>query len=378
MFFRQEEKLKMNNLTRLFCQLVSIPSPSGKELAVGNFIKNYLKNINIEANYDSTGKINQSNAGNLIARLKGKKGLPTLLFVTHMDTVESGETAIKPVVIKNKIKSNGATILGADNKASVASLLEALKEISAWHNHPTIIAVFSTKEESGQMGISLLNIPEKIDFAFNIDGKGPVGSYVYKALGETPFKVEIIGKSAHAAIEPEKGVNAIKTAALIISQMKIGRSKEGNALNIGKIVGGKANNIVPDEVILEGQMRAFTEKNLAKGLVTIEKAISTVCKKTGCSYKFIANLEERTPPFSFSINHRIVKIAKDATKSLGLPFSLNKGYFTCEANFLAKKYPVLNICRGGKMPHSKEESITIKELNLLNTLIKQLVKQVSL
>lgn len=368
----------MNKLTKLFYRLVSIPSPSGEELAVGNFIKSYLKDIGVEANFDNTGLINQSNSGNLIAKLEGKKKLPTLLFVAHMDTVEVGGISIRPKIVDGVIKSAGKTILGADNKGSVAALLEALKEISLWNFRPTIIAVFSTREENGQMGISLLNLPDKIDFAFNIDGQGPTGRFVNKTLGEIPFEIKLFGKAVHAAVDPEKGINAIKAAGLIITQLKIGKDKKGNVLNIGRITGGKANNIVPDEVILEGQVRAFTEVGLAKSLTEIEKVIKSVCKRMGCSYEFIARPEKGAPPFSLTKNHKIIQIAKSATKSLELPFFLETGSFTCEANFLTKKYTVLNVCRGGQMPHSTSESITVKELKQLKDLIKELARRSSL
>lgn len=368
----------MNKLTKLFCQLVSILSPSGKELAVGNFIKSYLKDIGVEADFDNTGPINQSNSGNLIAKLEGKKKLPTILFVAHMDTVETGDVPIRPKIVDGIIKSDGKTILGADNKGSVAALLEALKEISLWSFHPTIIAVFSTREENGQMGISLLNLPDKIDFAFNIDGQGSTGRFVNKTLGEIPFEIKLFGKSAHAAAEPEKGINAIKASGLLLTNLKIGKDEKGNILNIGRITGGKANNIVPDEVILEGQVRAFTEADLTKSLTAIEKVIKLVSKKIGCSYEFITSPEKGAPPFSLIQNHKIVQIAKSATKSLKLPFSLETGSFTCEANFLAKKYPVLNVCRGGEMPHSTSESITVKELGQLKDLIEELVRRSSL
>lgn len=365
----------MDKLTNLFLKLVSIPSPSGKEIAVGNFINDFLNKNEIKCRFDNSGKINHSNSGNLIVKLEGNINHSTILFVTHMDTVETGDEIIKPIFHGNVIKSQGNTILGADNKASVACLMESLVEISSWEKHPTIIAVFSTREESGQMGVRLLEIPEKIDFAFNIDGTGNIGTFVNKALGEIPFEIKIFGKAAHAAVEPEKGVNALKAAGLILSELKLGKDMKGSILNVGKISGGKANNIIPDEVAMSGQARAFTKAGIDKILEEVEKTVSSICKDIGCSYQFIKKPEEGAPPFSFPENHKIIQIAKKAAKSSRIPFSLESGSFTCEANYLARKYPVLNVCRGGKMPHSVNESITLNELEKLKDIIKALISQ---
>lgn len=359
----------------LFCKLVSIPSPSGKELDIGKYIKSYLNKKNIAAHFDKTGKVNLSNSGNLIAKLKGNKGQPILLFIAHMDTVETGKEIIIPKINKGTITSKGETILGADNKASIACLLEALGEIYTWDMHPTIIAAFTTREERGKMGASLLKFKEEIDYVFNLDGSDSLGDFVYQTLGEIPFEIKLIGKAAHAAVEPEKGINAIKAAALLITLLNIGKDKKGNVLNIGKISGGRANNIVPDEIILEGQTRAYTKKDLDKNLANIEKTIKDVCKKTGCYYIFSKRPEEGAPPASISKKHKIICVAERAAKTLNFPFSLHKGSYTSDANFLNIAYPTLTVCRGGKMPHSQYESITIKELIKFKRLILELVKQ---
>lgn len=364
----------MNTLIKRFCDLVEIPSPSGRELEVGNFIKSCLLKEDMHAYFDDSGKLNNSNSGNLIVKLKGNPKLPTLLFVAHMDTVEMGEKQIRTKIKNGVIRSDSTTILGADNKASVSSLIEALIEINKWNSKPTIVVAFTTREEKGRMGSSLLNISEKIDYCFNLDGSNLPGNFVYQTLGEVPFKIKLFGKAAHAALEPEKGINSIKAAALLITKLHIGKDKKGNVLNIGKISGGKANNIVPDEVLLEGQVRAYRQKDLDKNLNDIEKMIKKVGIQTGCLYEFIISPEDGAPPASISQNHKIVRIAKEATKALELKFSLNKGSFTSDANFLISKYPTLTICAGGKMPHSPNESITVRELLQLKNLIIEIVK----
>lgn len=364
------------DLVSLFLKLISVPSPSGRELNVGKVIKLYLKNKGISAYFDKTGRVNGSNSGNLIAEVKGLPNLPTILLVTHMDTVEDGVAVVEPVLTRGVIKSDGRTILGADNKASIAALLESLQEVKKWKNKPTIIAVFTTQEEKGQMGVSLLKLKQKIDYTFNIDGQGAIGGFSYKSLGQLPFKIYIHGKKAHAATNPEKGKHAILAASLFISKLKLGKNNTGETVNIGKISGGLASNVIPDFVELEGEVRSFDEVGLITKLAKVKSTLEAACDKTGCSYQVITNRVDQVPPFNTSTSSKIINIAKKATKNLILPFALSVGSFTCEANYLSKMgYDVLNVCRGGKNAHANNESIKVEELINLKKLIIELVNQ---
>ncbi len=371
-------KTKKDSLTKLFFDLVSIPSPSGKELEVSEFIKSHVDNLGLKSKFDKTGHLNGSNTNNLIVKIAGNTNKPFWLFIAHMDTVETGEEIIKPKIVKNIIVSSGETILGADNKSSVAAMLEVLKEVNKWDVKPNIIVAFVTSEEKGIMGSSLLNIDDKVQYAFNVDGGMGVGTFVYKSLGEVPFEIELYGKASHSAIEPEKGINAIKTASLIISKLKLGRTKKGLVLNIGKISGGRANNVIPDKVIMSGEIRAFTQGEIDNEILNIKKIIKNESNKTGCKYEFFAHPKAGAPPLSLDKNHPIIKIAKKATEAAKLKFNLKQGFFTSDANFIGQKYPVITVDRGGKAPHSNDESIGVKELHKLKKLILEVVRQATL
>lgn len=370
----------MNNskLTKLFLDLVTIPSPSGEELGIAKFIQIYLSEHDIKSELDKTGEINNSNSGNLIVKIKGSSNLPCILFVAHMDTVETGERKVQPVIKNGIIRSSGDTVLGADDKASIACLLQMLIEVKDWETRPNIIVVFTTREEQGRMGSSLLNISGKIDYCFNIDGSNRIGDFVYQTLGEIPFEIKLMGKAAHAAVEPEKGINAIKAAAILINKIQIGKNKNGDVLNIGKIIGGTANNIVPDKVVLYGQARAYSNKNLNKILSNLELSIKKICKNTGCSYYFIQKLEEGAVPAITPLDHEIVGIAKKVTKKLSIKPSLSKGSYTSDSNFLSSKYPTLTIGRGGEMAHSKDESIGVADLEDLEGLIVEIIRYLAI
>ena len=106
------------NLLNLFLDLVRIPSPSGQEGAVADAIAAQLRGMGLSVERDE--------AGNLLSYLDGE-GEP-LLLTAHMDTVTPCEN-VRPVVRDGVVYSDGTTILGSDDKAGVAVILEVLRAL---------------------------------------------------------------------------------------------------------------------------------------------------------------------------------------------------------------------------------------------------------
>jgi len=364
--------MKQKELIKTFIELVKIPSPSGFELNTARYIQKYLKQIGIESYMDKTGKAVKSNAGNLIAKIG--RGKPKLMFVAHMDTVEDGKRIIKPIIKNNTITSDGTTILGSDDKAAVAALLEAVKELRYEKNLPTFLCVFSVREECACMGTEHLNLGKKIEFVFDVDGSNPPGNFINKALGDADFEIQIYGKEAHAASNPQKGLNAIKTAGIIISKLKLGRDSKGHTTNIGTISGGKQHNVIPGYAVMSCETRAYKITDINKNLKKIENIVKGACKATCCKYKIIR--KETASPLYTKETEKIVSLARRATKSAGLKFKLLTLSATIQGGSLvAKGHTVLGLSKGGKLPHSKAESITVKELEQTKRLIMEIVRQ---
>lgn len=365
----------LDEIVKTFFELVRIPSPSLREKDAMNCIRNYLEKINVPFKEDSAGKKLNGNSGNLIARIGN--GRPSIMFVAHVDTVEDGKKRIKPILKNGVIRSDGTTILGSDDKAGVTALLEALKEIRNRKNLPSVIAAFAVSEESAQMGAKYLGVsPEEADFAFDVDGSDRPGKFINKALGNTKFELHIYGKEAHAASAPEKGRNAIKAAGLIVSSLELGADAKGGTMNIGRISGGRAMNVIPGYALLEGEARAYDSRHLESKLAGIEKVAKKACKATRCSYVFMKNQGEAQPPFHENKDQRIIGIARRASLATGLKFELKTLRATLQSNVLAEKgFNVLGLCKGGREPHSKNESVSIAELGQAKKLIVKIIEQ---
>jgi tripeptide aminopeptidase len=136
------------SITELFLELVAVPSPSGRERALGELIRDWLAAGGITAEFDGTGHLNDSDAGNLIATVPGAPGAPAYLFVAHVDTVESGSAPVVPSLAGDGvIRSNGATILGADNKSAVAAVMRLCEAVARMPaaGRPTVVAAFTCR-----------------------------------------------------------------------------------------------------------------------------------------------------------------------------------------------------------------------------------------
>jgi len=191
-------------LIKSFMELVKIDSISREERNLADFLLEKLEGFGLEVIVDQAGEKVKSNSGNIIARLKGniKKATP-IMFSAHMDTVVPGKN-IKPICDGEKIVSSGETILGADDKAAIAALLEALHIIKE-NNIPygDIEIVFSICEEIGLKGAKNLDISSlNAQMGFVLDAGGQVGKIITTAPSQNSLEITIFGKSAHAGSNP--------------------------------------------------------------------------------------------------------------------------------------------------------------------------------
>jgi tripeptide aminopeptidase len=388
---------------QLFCELVSIPSPSGRERAVGEAIRGWLVSAGVESAFDRAGEGNDSDAGNLIARVPGAAGAPVLLFVAHMDTVESGAEAVKPEIDPDGvIRSAGETILGADNKSAVAAVMRTL----AWAasdadpaRRPTVIAAFSCREEAGRMGVSLLDpaLVAEVDFAFSVDGSSPIGTVIIRALGQQVFSVLIHGRAAHAAADPDAGVSAIAVAAQAIAAMELGRLEGGGSASIAAVAGGAVldrlgrgeggrnavwdaiettpTNSVPDLVMLRGEVRGYSEEEIEQARAGLESAVAGACAARGASYEW-HDRERGVPPFPGRPDSGALALARAACERVdGARFAVAEAHATLEANYLCADADVVALASGGRDAHQFTESIGVVELRALEALLRAIVTE---
>lgn len=388
------------DIRELFLELVAIPSPSGRELVLAEQIAAWLSDAGITSRFDGSGPDNGSDAGNLVATVAGAPGQPTLLFVAHMDTVESGAEPVRPVVGDDGvIRSAGDTILGADNKSAVAAVMRtcvAAQSLPAGRR-PTVVAAFTSREESGRMGASLLDVASLgVDAAVCVDGSQPIGTVITRALGQTTFVAAIHGRAAHAAANPDAGVDAIATACEAIAGLSLGRQARGGSAGVAAIIGGSVigrldsataspsvretltaapTNSVPDLAYVRGEVRGYTVQEIETTTRTIETTFRRVCDERGATLEWIRDRERMVPPMPGAPDSRALELVRAAVAGLdGIALHLQEAQASLEANYLAAEVDVVAVASGGRGPHQPGESIAVAELHQLEALLTGIVE----
>lgn len=245
--------------------LCAIPSPTFHERRVADVLRDDLEALGLTVQEDGAGRALGGDTGNLICELPG--GRPArIALMAHMDTVPPvPEVPLAPRVDGDRVHTGGEQILGADDKAGVAIAVELMSRLVEvpFERRPTVLAVFTVAEERGLLGARQLDVAAlAADFAYVLDGEVPVGEVIATAPFKEALEIVVTGRRAHAALEPEQGTNAIAAAARVVDVFPLGRSTDTFVANLGRIEGGTATNVVPDEVRLDGEMRSFSEEEL--------------------------------------------------------------------------------------------------------------------
>lgn len=257
--------INSERLSAEFARLAAIASPSRREGAISRYLTARLQGLGAEVTMDDAGFRAESESGNLIARFpaRGKQCTPLMVSV-HMDTVEPADGVV-PVLRDGVFTSAGETILGADDKAGIAEIIEALEVLrEAAIPHGPLELVVTICEEIGLLGAKLLDprlIQARRGIALDTSG---VDRVIHRAPCANKLRFEIQGREAHAGIAPEKGISAIEVAARAIAAMPLGRIDEETTANIGSINGGQATNIVAKKVVIEGEARSHDVAKLGR------------------------------------------------------------------------------------------------------------------
>jgi tripeptide aminopeptidase len=354
--------INKKRLVASFIKYVKVDSLSKQEKKFSKILRAELSRLGIRMVEDNAAKPLKGDCGNLFGTLKGNvKNAPRILLNAHIDTVVPG-IGIKPVIRKGVIRSDGKTILGADNKAGVVAIMEVLRVIKEKKiPHGDIDVLFTVAEEIGLCGAKFIDKKFlKADFGLVLDG-GDIDKIINKAPSQDSIEVEIIGKAAHAGVHPEDGINAIKVAGIALSKMKLGRIDKETTSNIGIINGGLATNIVPDSVILKGEARSHNIKKMKGQVEHMRNAFNKACKSSKAKLKFKVTPSYRA--FEVSEKHKAIRLAKIAANDIGIGPKIKATGGGSDANiFNSLGLPCIILGVGADNVHTNKENVAIKDL----------------
>lgn len=345
-----------------FVELAKIDSISFEERQMADVLIYKLKALGISAEEDDAGAKTGGNAGNVIAKVKGNKKVPSILLMAHMDTVMPGKGK-NPIIEGDFIKSDGKTVLGGDDVAGIECILETLRCLKEKNiSHGDIQIVFSIAEEVGLIGAKNLDFGKiNAKYGFVLDHGGDIGCIATKAPSQNKIDITVKGKAAHAGIEPEKGVNAIAIAANAISNMKLGRIDHETTANIGIINGGIATNIICDMVTLKAEVRSGNISKLDRVTLDMRKCLEEAVQKFGGSLDFKSELVYSS--FDIKEQSAIIEILKDASALSGIELKLEATGGGSDTNVLnVNGIESVNLSIAMDKVHSIEEQININDL----------------
>ena len=348
----------------LFTELAAIPSPPGEEREVADRVRAYLEELGLEVTEDDAGERIDSNTGNLLTRLAATEtngGVPIFLCA-HLDTVPPSGP-LEPVVEDGVVRNAGGTILGADNKAAVAAMLEAARRIVAeGRPHAGVELLFTPKEEVGLRGAKAFDASRlEAETGFVYDQGAPVGDIVLGAPYARQIEVVIRGRAAHAGMAPEEGRSAIAAAARAIADLRLGRLDDETTANVGLITGGTAKNIVPDRCSFSIDVRSHDEAKLADLVREQLETITFAAALEHCEAE--TTVEQSYRGYRFSRGDLPVALACAALERAGIQPRLGLTGGGADANvFNERGKSCVNLANGMMEIHTPDEHIAVADI----------------
>lgn len=366
-----------DRVIQTFCDLVSIDAPSYGERAMADALRARLMALDIPVTEDNAGDAIGGNAGNLIARVPattGLEALPPILFSSHMDTVSPaiGKRAI--VHEDGRITSAGDTVLGADDAAGLAAILEALTVLREQGiPHRALELVFPVAEEPYTKGTHQLDYSQfHACAAYVPDLDGEIGTAANVAPTIIYFRITVQGRAAHAGMNPEDGIHAIQIAARAIASLRLGAVDDMTTVNIGTIGGGAATNIVPERCVLEGEVRGFDHQLALAHLEEIRKEVTSIAEAYGAALTI--DSEVRTVAYHEPEDSAAAERFIRACRKAGLTPGLRKTFGGSDNNtFEEHGIPGLVIASAMHNCHSTTEYTYVQEIVDLTTLLLSLM-----
>ena len=357
-------------LLNTFLELVRTDSESYFERPMQELVVRKLQELGARVYVDNAGEKYETNAqGNVMAFFAGTAPSEPILLAAHLDTVTPGK-GVKPVVQKERITSDGTTVLGGDDKAGVAIILELLATLKEQEKpYPPVEVLFTLTEERGMCGSKNLDYSHlKSREGLILDNEAH-DELLIQGPSVSDIEVWIKGVAAHAGVCPEKGISAVEVAAKALAKMKLGRVNKDTVANFAIIrAGGTATNVVTDEIYLKGEARSLCPKKLEKELAHIEDCLNAAAAQ------FVKTVDGKTirPHITFKATSRygavpgskqapIVKLVNAAAKRQGVNLRTVGSGGGCDANVLSGYgFTLPNLGVGVQNCHTTNEYLELK------------------
>lgn len=363
-------------ICRAFAELVSIDSPSFGERRMADRIKELLSELGFEVYEDQAGVPYGSDTGNIYGFLKGTVPGGPILLSAHLDTVQPALGKKAVFHEDGTITGGGDTVLGADDAAGIAEILEGIRHLLEEQiPHRDVEVLFPIAEEVYIKGTEVFDFQRiRAKEAYVLDLSGEPGAAALKAPSLISFQITVHGRASHAGFAPEKGVHAIKVMADAVSGLCLGYVDEETTLNIGTVSGGTAANIVPDTCVCRGEIRSYRHEKAKEQVEVLRETFRAAAEHGGAEF----DLESKIDLFAYETESSdpVVKRFEKACERLGITCTLTGTFGGSDNNNFAR-HGIRGIVLSCGMHecHSVREYTTVRELKLGAALVAELLQK---
>lgn len=378
-----------------FLEMVNVYSPSFSEKPMADLCEEKLRALGFDIHIDEAANAVGSDTGNLIAVLPGNAE-GCLALSAHLDTVlpckgikaqilEAGDPKFgidEPIIC-----SASDTILSADDRSGIAAIFEGIESaLEQGFPRPTVIVLLTICEEQSLLGSSALDenaLKERFEAiaksessipCFVLDADGRPGTIIMGAPYHYTLRASFKGRSAHAGVEPEAGISAIKAASIAIAEMPLGRIDEHTTANVGIISGGVAVNVVPSDCVIEGECRSLHEEDVLAQKDAMTAAIENAAAATGAIAEIDWKLDY--PGILFEEDDELVEHLANAIRAADLDPQLAFSGGGADANVLSiKGFNAITLGTGMTNFHSCDEFIRVADLASMARIVECLIQE---
>jgi tripeptide aminopeptidase len=366
--------------TSRFVRLCETTSPTGEERAVADFVTRELRALGLEVTEDGAADTTVAGAGNLLARIPGApkedgEDPGYLMFCAHLDTVPH-DGPIEVILDEDGIyRSAGPTILGADNKAAVAVLIELAVRAVSTPPPVGIELLFTVAEEQGLIGAGAFDQSQLLSrVGFVLDHATDVGEVITSAPTHIGIEARFAGVEAHAGLMPEAGRSSIVAAARAIAEMKTGRIDEGTTANIGVINGGTSGNVIPGACYLGGEARSLDPVRVTEVIAGMTDQMVWAASEAGCEVD-IATRKHFTG-YHVDDESAALRLAEAALAVTGHePRRISTGGGSDANVFRERGMDCLLLANGTYDNHTHQESVPRRNLGAMLAVCEEIVQQ---
>ena len=356
-----------------FIRFCEVESPSGRERAMADAVTADLRQIGLEPEEDDSAAETGSDAGNVLGRIAGPEGSPTILLCAHIDTVPLAapvEVASEDGLLTNRNEA----ILGADNKAAVATILGVARRLARERPPVGVELLFTTSEERALRGAKAFDRGRlESRFGYVFDHASPVGEIVIASPTYYRLAAAFRGQAAHAGIRPEAGANAIAAAAVAVAKMRLGRLDPETTANVGHIEGGTAANVVAERCMVELEARSLDDGRAGEVIAEMVDACTEAASDGHCDVE--TSVERLFQGYRLTRTAPAVEAAATALEAQGIePTYIATGGGSDANALIAGGLPVVNLANGTERNHQPDEAVTVEALETMLDVTLELVQ----